>query len=256
MALFNARDIIVLQGNILNARNNKYTKDEPDFAFINKHPYYFWIARNALFGTLCGYVASPTPLLPSFRELFHYGVTYQSHSTLNSLVEKNNFLFPDIPLDLNFYIYGFDCAHNGDIMPFMSEGNNKLLISHSSTYKDFKYVLSNLEKIWLFINMYEAMSKAYPPLLIVHPNTDSYSYEEGDILEPDDPIFGLLSYTVIESMTLGPGHDKIQELHGQLQYSAYIFEISPMGEVAWQLDCSTYHVTSPMRVSKKLLPLR
>jgi hypothetical protein len=102
------------------------------------------IIRNSL-GSLCGY-ACVYPGHPGFGEHYNH-VEYSAHGGLT-------FSGPEIGQthhmnnDSEIWYFGFDCAHAGDLVPYIGSFSSipKLSLSFEK-YKDIGYVLTETEQL-------------------------------------------------------------------------------------------------------------
>jgi hypothetical protein len=108
---------------------DKPWENEPDHHLFESHGYVCEVKRHTSFGTLMGYVYIPTdhPIaqakIPEDVLAVHGGITYWDARD-------------------GAFVVGFDCAHAGDIVP-----NNGIMKFAGDTYKDFDFVINQLENL-------------------------------------------------------------------------------------------------------------
>jgi len=92
------------------------------------------INRVKVLGHLCGYVVIPKGHYLYRRSIFTIENNY-------SIPAHGGITFADFDNE-GRYLIGFDCAHGGDALPFMDDGNLPV-----SLYKNMSYVENNLKEI-------------------------------------------------------------------------------------------------------------
>lgn len=122
----------------INPKTNSW-ETEPDFLeFIDEDTgYKCFIQRHPELKHLCGYVELPKEhkLYGSFSEeedfKVHGGVTYTG---------KREFEQPNYIAD---YVLGFDCGHDGDLVPYLYNCNPLI----GGSYKDIEYVTNECKNL-------------------------------------------------------------------------------------------------------------
>ncbi len=103
-------------------------KEEGDFyEWINKN-IHCHIQRNSYLGSWCGYIKIPNSFSMNFNDIYlncHGGVTYQSS-------------------DGDYTTIGFDCGHNGDLIPYMFLDKYEMFGDGYSVYRNKEYVISEV----------------------------------------------------------------------------------------------------------------
>ena len=115
----------------------KLLATEPDYALFYKEDMIYIIKRILKYGYLCGYIALD-PTHPLYADDYH---DYDVHGGI-SLEGKDRKYTPEFPgISSNIRLLGFDCAHFDDFYYGAYQH------CHASTYKDFQYVLKELDSL-------------------------------------------------------------------------------------------------------------
>lgn len=106
------------------------------------------LMRRNLIGTWCGYVGVPKDHvfygkdydeMPDSIEV-HGGITYSDYGSINVP------LFDEIKSGDEYFWFGFDCAHYGDLIPGMI-ALNRQQFGNFETYKDINFAAAETTKL-------------------------------------------------------------------------------------------------------------
>jgi hypothetical protein len=107
---------------------DKPWETEPDHLLTEAHGYVCEIKRNGM-GALCGYIYVPLdhPVVAVVRNGGDDGL--RVHGGITFYDERDG-----------MYVFGFDCAHAGDMSPMMKR-------YHHEVYRTIEYVTNELENL-------------------------------------------------------------------------------------------------------------